>query len=179
MVQTRQTDVLMSCRPPGNTTRCVPCGVLENNSKTKRANCRATTHVADFCSRSWLCGRASTCLEKSSRNLRHEEGDGFRSVSNEEIDSNTLDVVGAELHILDDVQTYDVVRIHDTLPLYGESCEPDTIVCVVNMTSPAGAAEQLAGGFDSSPGGSFWIRLSAMRQTLLKEKHTTMPKTQR
>ena len=55
-----------------------------------------------------LCGRVSTCPSKeSSRNL-----DGFGSVRNEEIDSNTLDVVGAELQILEDVQTHGVVRIH-------------------------------------------------------------------
>ena len=93
-------------------------------------------------------------LQKSSRNLRCKGGDGFGSVRNEEIDSNILDVVGAELQILKDDQTCGVVRIHkkNTHPLYGESCEPDVIVCPVNMTSPAGSAEQLAGGFDSSPG---------------------------
>ena len=52
-----QTDVLTSCRQPGNPTRCgkswcVPCGVLQNSSKTLQANCRATTHVADDCSHS-------------------------------------------------------------------------------------------------------------------------------
>ena len=82
--------------------------------------------------------------------------------------------MGAELKILDDVQTYGVVRIHkkSTRPLYGESCEPDVIVCPVNMTSPTGAAEQLAGGFDSGPVFFFFF---------LKEKHThtTMLKTQR
>ena len=49
----------------------------------------------------------------------------------------------------------------NTPRLYGESYELDVIVCPVNMTSPAGAAEQLAG---STP--VLWFL-----QTFLKEKH--------
>ena len=66
---------------------CVPCGNLQNSSKTPRANYRATTHNADHCSSSRLV--LSCCSEETDRNA-----------------------VSASLHIFENVQTYGAVRIH-------------------------------------------------------------------
>ena len=141
---------------PTGSMRC--CGKsVGSRDACPAATCRtAARHCAQVAEQSpmrrtsalirGLCGRASTCPSKELAQSRTRK-DGFGSVRNEEIAGNSLDVVGAELQIHDDVQTCGVVRIHkkNTLPLY-------MIICPVNMTSPAGAAEQLAGGFDSGPG---------------------------
>ena len=181
-----QTDVLTSCRQPGNTTRCgkswcVPCGVLQDSSKTLHANCRATTHLADFCSHSRAvlsCFHLSFKRARAINGARNETGSGLSEMRTLTVTPWMLSVQSSRsLTMSRRMASFEFTRRTHPTARRVLRTRHDRVRSEHDV--PSRRSRTVGGWVRLRSWGSFWIRLSATRQTFLKETHTTMLKTQR